>query len=153
MVLNEEKKQHTHSEGACRPPDEKCHFFPYTVFNKTDVLIMKSTLNCKEWPFKLCIRFCCHVHFWMNKFDEILIPGGPKNGRVDFFRTLLWSTVIFFPLLDRTSFPDYNNTKIIKFGWRLFILWVISYGLSFSGFAIHFSLVGGPPKKTEQSNF
>ena len=26
-------------------------------------------------------------------------------------------------------------TKIIKFGWELFILWVISYGLSFSGFA------------------
>ena len=33
------------------------------------------------------------------------------------------------------SFPHYNNTKIIKFGWELFILWVISYGLSFSGFA------------------
>ena len=52
----------------------------------------------------------------------------------------------FFTLLDRTSFPHYNNTKIIKFGWKLFILWVISYGLSFSGFAINFSLVGGPPK-------
>ena len=63
-----------------------------------------------------------------------------------FFRTLLWSPVIFFPLLDRASFPHYNNTKIIKFGWELFILWVISYGLSFSGFAINFSLVGGPPK-------
>ena len=51
------------------------------------------------------------------------------------FRTLLWSTVNFFTLLDRASFPHYNNTKIIKFGWELFILWVISYGLSFSGFA------------------
>ena len=51
------------------------------------------------------------------------------------FRTLLWSTVIFFTLLDRASFPHYNNTKIIKFGWELFSLWVISYGLSFSGFA------------------
>ena len=49
-----------------------------------------------------------------------------------FFRTLLWSTIIFFHL---ASFPHYNNTKIIKFGWELFILWVISYGLSFSGFA------------------
>ena len=45
-----------------------------------------------------------------------------------FFRTLLWSTVIFFTLLNRASFPHYNNTKIIKFGWELFILWVISYG-------------------------
>ena len=52
-----------------------------------------------------------------------------------FFRTLLWSTVIFFNLLDRASFSHYNNTKIIKFGWELFILWVISYGLSFSRFA------------------
>ena len=44
----------------------------------------------------------------------------------------------FCTLLDRASFPHYtcyNNIKIIKFGWELFILWVISYGLSFSGFA------------------
>ena len=27
----------------------------------------------------------------------------------------------------------------MKFGWKLFILWVISYGLSFSGFAINLS--------------
>ena len=55
--------------------------------------------------------------------------GPPKrNSRYSrFFRTLLWSTVIFFTLLDRASFPHYNNTKIIKFGWELFILWVISY--------------------------
>ena len=59
-----------------------------------------------------------------------------RNSRYSrFFRTLLWSTVIFFTLLDRASFLHYNNTKIIKFGWELFILWVISYGLSFSGFA------------------
>ena len=43
--------------------------------------------------------------------------------------------ISFFTLLDRASFPHYNNTKIIKFGWELFILWVISYGLSFSEFA------------------
>ena len=45
----------------------------------------------------------------------------------------------FFTLLDHlaASFPHYNNTKIIKFGWELFILWAISYGLSFSGFAIN----------------
>ena len=66
------------------------------------------------------------------------IPGGPKkwNSRYSrVFRTLLWSKVIFFTLLDRESFPHYNNTKIIKFGWELFILWVISYGPLFSGFA------------------
>ena len=65
------------------------------------------------------------------------IPGGPKKtGTVDFLG--LWSDqqLSFFTLLDRASFPHYNNTKIIKFGWELFILWVISCGLSFSGFAI-----------------
>ena len=40
-----------------------------------------------------------------------------------------------FTLLDRASFLHYNNTKIIKFGWELFILWLISCGLSLSGFA------------------
>ena len=59
-----------------------------------------------------------------------------RNSRYSrFFRSLLWSTVIFFTLLNRASFPHYNNTKIIKFGWELFISWVISDGLSFSGFA------------------
>ena len=71
--------------------------------------------------------------------EDVTILGGPpkkRNSRYSrFFRTLLWTTVIFFTLLDRASFPHYNNTKIIKFGWELFILWVISYGLSFSGFA------------------
>ena len=66
------------------------------------------------------------------------IPGGPKkNGTVDTFDfSGLCSDQqsSFFTLLDRASFPHYNNTKIIKFGWELFILWVISYGLSFSGF-------------------
>ena len=33
----------------------------------------------------------------------------------------------------------------MKFGWKFLILWVISYGLSFSGFAIKLSLVGDPP--------
>ena len=47
----------------------------------------------------------------------------------------------FYTLLDRASFPHYNNIKIIKFGWELFILRVISYGPSFSGFAISLSLI------------
>ena len=45
----------------------------------------------------------------------------------------------FLIVLDRASFLHYNNTKIIKFGWKLFILWVISYRLSFLGFAINLS--------------
>ena len=61
-----------------------------------------------------------------------------KNGTVDtveFSGLYSDQQLSFFTLLDRASFFHYNNTKIIKFGWELFILWVISYGLSFSGFA------------------
>ena len=64
-------------------------------------------------------------------FPSQVKPHLKNPGTIDLFRTLLWSTVIFFTLLDRTSFLHYNNTKIIKFGWKLFILWVISYRLSF----------------------
>ena len=47
----------------------------------------------------------------------------------------LINSYLFSPCWIEHFFPHYNNTKIIKFGWELFILWVISYGLSFSGFA------------------
>ena len=60
-----------------------------------------------------------------------------KTGTVDTvdFSGLRSDQQFFSTLLDRASFPHYNNTKIMKFGWELFILWVISYGLSFLGFA------------------
>ena len=75
---------------------------------------------------------------WKLTFDWI-IPGGPKkHGTVDTVNLsgLCSDQQLFlFTLMDRASFRHYNNTKIIKFVWELFILWVISYGLSFSGFA------------------
>ena len=62
--------------------------------------------------------------------------GWPKkNGTVNFLWLSSGQQLSFFTLPDRASFPHYNNTKIVKFGLKLFILWVISYGLSFSGFA------------------
>ena len=66
------------------------------------------------------------------------IPGGPKKEQSIqsiFQNFALINSYLFFNLLDRASLPHYNNTKIIKFGWEVLILWVISYGLSFSGFA------------------
>ena len=70
------------------------------------------------------------LHSWLYRV-------APKNGRVDTvdFQDFDLINSYLFTLLDKASFPHYNNTKIIKFGWELFILWVISYGLSFSGFA------------------
>ena len=74
-----------------------------------------------------------------------IIPGGQKKKTEQsiFFLGLCSNQQLsFYTLLDRASFSHshYNNTKIIKFGW-IFFLWVISYGLSFSRFAISLSLI------------
>ena len=48
------QKQHTHNEAPCRPIEEKCYtFFPSTLFNKADVLIMKITLKALFNNFSL----------------------------------------------------------------------------------------------------
>ena len=82
----------------------------------------------------------------MDFFFYIYTGWHKNNGTVDFLGLCSDQQLSFFTLLDRTSFPHYNNTKIIKFSWKHFMLWVISCGLSFSGFAINFLLVGGPQK-------
>ena len=52
-----------------------------------------------------------------------MYTGWPKNnGTIDFLGLCSDQQLSFFTLLDRTSFPHYNNTKIIKFGRKLFIL-------------------------------
>ena len=64
--------------------------------------------------------------------------GWPRNnGTVDTvdFQDFALINCYFFTLLDRASSSHYINTKIIKFGWELATLCVISYGLSSSGFA------------------
>ena len=73
-----------------------------------------------------------------------IIPGGQQKKTMEqsiFLGLCSDLQLSFYTLRDKASFPHYNNTKIIKFGWELFILWVISYGLSFSGFAISLSLI------------
>ena len=67
-----------------------------------------------------------------------LIPGGPEiteQSILSIFQDFPLINSYFFTLLDRASSSHYINTKIIKFGWEFFILWVIFYGLSSSGFA------------------
>ena len=55
----------------------------------------------------------------------------------------------FFTLLDRTSFPHYNNTKIIKFGWKLFILLSNFFmDCHFRDLSLILLLVGGPKNGT-----
>ena len=50
--------------------------------------------------------------------------GWPKKTEQSIFQYFaLINSYLFSPLLDRASFPHYNiNTKIIRFGWRTFIL-------------------------------
>ena len=93
-------------------------------------------------------RYVVGSLYWFRSLKALShYTGWPKNnGTVDFSGLCSNQQLSFFTLLDRTSFPRYNNTKIIEFGWKLFILWVFSYGLSFSGFAIKFALMCGPSK-------
>ena len=66
-----------------------------------------------------------------------LVGSPSKNGTFDFVGLCSDQQLFCFTCLERASFPHYNNTKIFKFGWKLFMLWVISYGLSFSRYAIN----------------
>ena len=111
---------------------QKIHIF--LTHNKMSLkgpsfLVVRQNKNKKRLSFVIYINV-------RRQLGVYRVAPKKRNSRYSqFFRTLLWSTGFFFTLLDRASFPHYNNTKIIKFGWELFILWVISYGLSFSGFA------------------
>ena len=66
-------KQYAHNgaPGSGSLIEQKCHFFPSILLNKTDVLIMKIMINCTEWPLKMRVRkFCMHYilneQFWSN---------------------------------------------------------------------------------------
>ena len=48
--------------------------------------------------------------------DNFIYTGWPKKNGTVYFLGLCSNQQFFFTLLDRTSFPHYNNTKIIKFG-------------------------------------
>ena len=84
-------------------------------------------------------RACCAplwIRHCIRYFSAIYRVPPKKTEQSDFLGLCADQHLSFYTLLYRASFPHYNNTKIIKFGWELFILWLISYGLSFSGFAI-----------------
>ena len=88
---------------------------------------MNEWINKRSLPISLWVAFKQAYTGWRV---------APQKTEQSIFQDFaLINSYLFFTLLDRASFPHYNNTKIIKFGWELFILWVISYGLSFSGFA------------------
>ena len=106
------------------------------------------TNSLRKWLYLAAgVNVCIQQRVTGSKIYFPTYTGWPKNnGTVDSSELCSNQQLSFFTLLDRASFPRYNNTKIITFGWKPFILWVFSYGLSFSGFAIKFALVGGPSK-------
>ena len=77
--------------------------------------------------------------FYALSWDHFTIPGGPEITEQSiqsiFLDFALINSYFSSPWLDRASISHYNNSKIIKFGWIFYILWDISYGLSFSWFA------------------
>ena len=110
--------------------------------NKTFFIWIYHTL---DGMLKSLVHFVYNYSLWQSHCRVFVwtkyIPGGPKKGTVDFLGLCSDQQLSFLTLLDRASFRHYNNTKIIKFSWELFILWVISHWLSFSGFAINLSLI------------
>ena len=60
-----------------------------------------------------------------------LVGEPPNNGSVDCFRIFSVQHIIFLPILFRECDIQYNDTKIIEFGWKLLILWVIFCGRHF----------------------
>ena len=74
---------------------------------------------------------------WIKPVPSVYTGWPQKNWTVDFSGLCSDQQLSFFTLLDRASFPHYNNTKIIKFGWELFyfmsnFLWTVIIGICHS---------------------
>ena len=103
-----------------------------------------------KWSIKFCLKwFSFRSSMMINKFCNVFFAqvawhlsspytGWPKKHRNSRFLGLYSDQQLsFFTLLDRASFPHYNNTKIIKFGWELFyfmsnFLWTVIFGICHS---------------------
>ena len=102
------------------------------------IIITPRTSNSVDKLFNLWV-ISYGLSFSGFAINFSLVGGPPKNGTVNFLELCSDEQLFFSPCWNRASFPHYNDTKIIKFGWKLFILWVISYPLSILGFAINLS--------------
>ena len=102
------------------------HFFFHTFNVFSNSLSIPSSCNTSICSFLLFfsviynpLKTTCtwSPEYNMVYWNNTRWPKKTRKSRYSwFFRTLLWSRVIFFTLLNRASFPHYNNTKIIKFG-------------------------------------
>ena len=112
----------------------------YSSNGKTHMTHEWSNLQlCLTWYTFPVVMLCSVILslFWIHYVIIWYNTGWPnKNGTVDtidFLGLCSDQQLSFFTLLDRTSFPHYNNTKIIKFGWELFFmsnfLWTVIFGI------------------------
>ena len=117
------------------------HDSPFSARQHPTRMAYKPRKTIPSWSIKALMELLEeiegeHIFPVPVNFTYTRCPTKKRNSRYSrFFRLCSDQQSSFFTLLDRASFSHYNNTKIIKFGWELFISWVISYGLSFSGFA------------------
>ena len=77
-------------------------------------------INSEQGIYSMCIssnNVTNDHEYKLSVTCHLIYTGWPKNGTVDFHDFALHDQQLsFFTLLDRASFPHYNNTKIIKFG-------------------------------------
>ena len=141
-----------------------CALLVWAVFFLGGCLIWSPIYRanlCNRVPFSLMCDFLLYffitVSFFSSQFANMFlfskfavaatevfhiffvlyrVAQKERNSRYSRFSGLCSNQQLLSSLfLDRASISHYNNIKIIKFGWELFILWDISYGLSFSWFA------------------
>ena len=150
-VTNGNMSEPRHVTCGVRTPGKYKHCTVSLYADDTFVMIPLLCIIKSPWLRKLCKWLICNglllneknetpwlLHQCAKSSHSIskvqvkmnyssCIPG--RYSRYNQFSGLCSDEVIFFTLRDRPSFPHYNNIKIIKFSWELFILWIISYGL------------------------
>ena len=108
---------------------------------KTEVTCPTNIRACIKVRYLFNSLKCFNANYTIIVWDFIFrykflvyIPGGQKTEQSIFQDFALINSYLFFTLLDRASFPQYNNTKIIKFGWELYFmsnfLWTVIFGFA-----------------------
>ena len=105
------------------------------MYIKYQVLVCSMGLSTPKIRLSVCEKVVWFIMSMCARWLHFCTIYQVVTGTVDTVDFSALINSIFFALLDRASISHYNNNKIIKFGWELFILWDISYGLSFSWFA------------------
>ena len=117
------------------------------------MLVQWTSIKCVPFTYQKIVFGDRYTWKWVISITFLLsyisthlllyIPGGPQKKRNSRYlgTFALINSYLFSPCWIEHLFLIIITPRSSKFGWELFILWVTSYGLSFSGFAIHLSLI------------